>query len=170
MSRATSRSEAFSAGAALEVINQHKHLAGAMLPILHALQAEFGFVDTRAVPLIADALNVSKAEVHGVITFYHDFKTKLQGTHVIKLCLAESCQSMGCDAIKAHLMHKYGIEMGGTTADGRLTLEAVYCLGNCSLAPAAFVDDALVGRLTAGRLDARIEALGAKPDGARHDH
>ena len=170
MSRAISRGEAFDAGAALAVINQHTHLAGAMLPILHALQETFGYVDTRAVPLIAEALNVSKAEVHGVITFYHDFKTKPQGTQVVKLCLAEACQSMGSDRIRDHLLHKHGVAMGGTTADGRLTVEAIYCLGNCSLAPAAFIDDALVGRLTPARLDDRMDALAAKADSTRYDH
>lgn len=170
MLRSNARAEAYDASIALKVINQHKHLAGAMLPILHALQAEFGYVDKQTVPLIAEALNVSKAEVHGVISFYHDFKTKPQGAHVIKLCLAEACQSMGCDGIKAHVLRKHSLEMGGTTADGKLTIEAVYCLGNCSLAPAALVGDALVGRLTAARLDTLVEALGVKPAGAHHAH
>ena len=160
----------FDAAAAQGVIDQHKHLAGAMLPILHALQEEFGHVDPLNVPLIALALNVSKAEVHGVITFYHDFHTRPQGRHVVKLCLAEACQSMGCEGIRDHLLRKHGIEIGGTTFDGGLTVEAVYCLGNCSLSPAAFIDSELVGRLTAGRLDALIEALPDTTTGARHGH
>jgi formate dehydrogenase subunit gamma len=159
------RGQAFDAEAAQGVINQHKHLSGAMLPILHALQDEFGHIDPQNVPLIAEALNVSKAEVHGVITFYHDFKTKPQGRHVVKLCLAEACQSMGCEAIRDHVLKKHGVEIGGTTFDGELTIESVYCLGNCALSPAAFIDNELVGRLTAGKLDALIESLGA-----RHDH
>lgn len=160
----------FDAAAAQGVIDQHKHLAGAMLPILHALQEEFGCVDPQNVPLIALALNVSKAEVHGVITFYHDFHMKPQGRHVVKLCLAEACQSMGCEAIRDHALKKYGIEIGGATFDGGLTVEATYCLGNCSLAPAAFVDGQLVGRLTAGKLDALIAALPDATTGARHGH
>ena len=166
----TSGASPFDAAAAQGVIDRHRHLDGAMLPILHALQEEFGYVDTMAVPLIAEALNVSKAEVHGVITFYHDFKTKPQGRHVVKLCLAEACQSMGCNAIRDHVLQKHGVEMGGTTFDGGLTIEAVYCLGNCSLAPAAFVGGALAGRLTAGRLDALIAALPQSQTGARHAH
>ena len=164
------RGQAFDAAAAQGVIDQHKHLAGAMLPILHALQEEFGHVDTQTVPMIAEALNVSKAEVHGVITFYHDFHTRPQGRHVVKLCLAEACQSMGCEGIRDHVLKKHGIEIGGTTFDGGLTIEAMYCLGNCSLAPAAFVDGQLVGRLTAGKLDALIEVLPQTEAGARHGH
>ena len=155
----------FDAAAAQGVIDQHKHLAGAMLPILHALQEEFGHVDPQNVPLIAETLNVSKAEVHGVITFYHDFHTKPKGRHSVKLCLAEACQAMGCEGIRDHMLKKHSVEIGGTTFDGALTIEAIYCLGNCSLSPAALVDGQLVGRLTAGKLDALIEALGT-----RHDH
>lgn len=155
----------FDAAAAQGVIDRHRHLDGAMLPILHALQEEFGYVDTKAVPLIAETLNVSKAEVHGVITFYHDFHIKPQGRHVVKLCLAEACQAMGCTSIRDHMLKKHGVEIGGTTFDGGLTIEAIYCLGNCSLSPAALIDGQLVGRLTAGKLDALIEALGT-----RHDH
>lgn len=164
MSRGNPRGP-FDAAAAQGVIDQQKHLAGAMLPILHALQEEFGHVDPQNVPLIAETLNVSKAEVHGVITFYHDFHTKPQGRHVVKLCFAEACQAMGCEGIRDHVLKKHGVAMGGTTFDGGLTVEAAYCLGNCSLSPAALVDGHLVGRLTAGKLDALIESMGT-----RHDH
>ena len=155
----------FDIAATRSVIDKHKHLAGAMLPILHALQEEFGHIDTRSVPLVAEALNLSKAEVHGVISFYHDFKTKPHGRHVVKLCLAESCQSMGCDGLRDHLLAKHDVALGGTTFDGRLSVEAVYCLGNCALSPAALIDGELFGRLTAGKLDALVEQLGT-----RHDH
>ena len=161
MSREVSRA-AFDATAAQGIVDRHMHLAGAMLPILHALREEFGYIDVKAVPLIAATLNVSKAEVHGVISFYHDFNTRPHGRHVVKLCLAESCQSMGCDSIRDHLLRKHAIALGGTTPDGRLTIEPVYCLGNCALSPAALVDGELIGRLTAGKLDAIVEHLGAR--------
>jgi formate dehydrogenase subunit gamma len=145
--------------AAREVIAAHVHLEGAMLPILHALQERFGYIDARNQPLIAAALNVSRAEVHGVVTFYHDFKTAPAGRHVVKLCRAEACQSMGGDQLAEHLAREHGLAMGDTTPDGRLSIEAVYCLGNCALSPAALVDGDLVGRLDAGRLDALVHDL-----------
>src|SRR6476646_1530813 len=118
---------------AAALIASRRHLDGAMLPILHALQEEFGYIDREAIPLVAEALNVSRAEVHGVVSFYHDFRTQPAGRHVFKLCRAEACQSMGCEALVEHLAAEHGISMGETTPDGRLTVEAVYCLGNCAL-------------------------------------
>src|SRR6185369_3262010 len=103
--------------------------AGATLPILHALQEVFGCVPEAAVPLIADALNLSRAEVHGAVTFYHDFRRTPPGRHVLKLCRAEACQSMGGDALGARACAKLGVDWGGTTPDGRVTLDAVFCLG-----------------------------------------
>lgn len=124
-----------------------------MLPILHALQETFGYIDGEAVPLIADALNISRAEVHGVVTFYHDFRRTSPSRHVLKLCRAEACQSVGgdrlADRVKAHL----GIEFGETSADGRVSLEPVYCLGLCSAAPSAMLDGRIVGRVNDGKLD-----------------
>ncbi|RFB79932.1 hypothetical protein DYH55_09160 [Methylovirgula sp. 4M-Z18] len=119
--------------------------ATAMLPMLHALQETFGYVDRAVIPLIADSLNVSKAEVHGAMTFYHDFKDKPQGAHVLKICRAESCQSMGAERVVAHLA-ACGHKADTTSADGRLSIETVYCLGNCALSPAAMLDDELIGR------------------------
>ena len=128
-------------------------LQGAMLPILHELQDAFGYVDTRAVPLIAEALNVSKAEVHGVISFYHDFRSVPAGKHVLKLCRAEACQSMGCETLVAHLATTHHLAPGDTSRDGSLTVETVYCLGNCALSPAAMLDGELIGRLGEAELD-----------------
>src|ERR1700722_2551213 len=115
---------------AQDIIGRLKHLAGASLPILHALQDHFGYVDSTAVPLIAKALNLSQAEIHGVIGFYHEFRAAPAGASVIKLARAEACQSMGCRSLEAHARQRLGIGFGETTADRRFTLEPVYCLGN----------------------------------------
>jgi len=129
-----------------------------MLPVLHALQEAFGYVDAAAIPLVAEALNVSKAEVHGVIGFYHDYRTELPGRHVLKLCRAEACQSMGCEQLAADLERRLGVKTGGTTADGAVTLEAVYCLGNCALSPAALIDGKLYGRVSAAKVEALLDS------------
>ena len=144
------------AGRAAAIISEHRKLDGAMLPILHALQDSFGFVDKSCVSAIAEALNVSKAEVHGVITFYHDFREAPAGRHLLKLCRAESCQSMGCEALVDHLAHTHQLAPGETSKDGALTIETVYCLGNCALSPAALLDGELIGRLDADALDAIV--------------
>jgi formate dehydrogenase subunit gamma len=139
---------------ARDLIGGLKHLEGAMLPILHALQDEFGYIDPLAEPLIADALNLSLAEVHGVISFYHDFRRAPPGRRVVKLCRAEACQAVGCEAMVNHMASAHSIAVDTTSADGALTFETVYCLGNCALGPAALVDGALVGRLTEASLSA----------------
>jgi formate dehydrogenase subunit gamma len=132
---------------------------GAALPILHAIQAEFGFIPDEAIPLIADALNVSRAEMFGVVGFYHDFRRHKPGRRIVKLCRAEACQAMGADALAARAQDRLGIAWHGTTPDGAVTLEPVYCLGLCATAPAAMVDGAVIGRLTPARLDAMLEAV-----------
>ncbi|WP_027134888.1 formate dehydrogenase subunit gamma [Geminicoccus roseus] len=124
-----------------------KPLEGPLLPILHALVDRFGFVDERAIPVIADVLNLSRADVHGVASFYHDFRHHPAGQHVIKVCRAEACQSMGSDGILESMETALGIRLGQTTPDGRVTLEPVYCLGLCATAPAALVDGEVHGRL-----------------------
>ena len=126
------------------------HLEGATLPMLHALQDEFGYVDPQAVPLIAEVLNLSRAEVHGVVTFYHDYRDHPTGRHVLKLCRAEACQSMGGDALAERIKALLGIDFHQTTTDGAVTLEPVYCLGLCSCAPAAMLDGEVHGRIDAG--------------------
>ena len=122
-------------------------LPGALLPILHAIQDEFSYIDRAAVPLIAERLNLSEAEVHGVISFYHDFREVPPGLHILKICRAEACQSMGCDATIHRAENMLGIRLGETTPDHNFTLEPVYCLGNCALSPAAMLDGKLYGRV-----------------------
>ena len=129
------------------VIAEHIEREGPLLPILHGMQEEFGCVPKETLRVIAEALNLSRAEVHGVMTFYHDFREEPAGRHVIKLCRAEACQSVGGDAIAARLQQLLGISFNQTTADGAVTLEPVYCLGFCACAPAALVDGEPVGRL-----------------------
>ena len=145
---------------ALSIIAGLSSLPGALLPILHALQDEFGYVDSAAVPLIAKALNLSKAEVHGVISFYHDFRTSPPGEHVLRICRAEACQAMGCDALIHHVESRLGAKLGETTADGAFTLEPVYCLGNCALSPSVMLDGKLHGRVSAKKADALIASGG----------
>ncbi|WP_333814235.1 formate dehydrogenase subunit gamma [Tabrizicola sp.] len=133
-----------------EILEAHLGLEGPLLPILHAIQEAFGYVPDSAVPQIAAALTLSKAEVHGVISFYHDFRAKPAGRHVLKLCRAESCQTMGADAVADRIKRALGIDWHETTADGRVTLEPVFCLGLCACGPAAMVDGRLVGRCDEG--------------------
>ena len=133
---------------ALSRIREFEHLPGALLPILHALQEEFGYIDEAAIPLVADALNISKAEVHGVISFYHDFRTVPPGRHLLRICRAEACQSMGCETVVRHVESRLGVKTGETGEDRDFTLEAVYCLGNCALSPSAMLDGRLYGRVS----------------------
>ena len=142
-----------------EIIDRHRHLEGALLPILHALQAEFGHVPQSALPQIAEALQLSRAEVHGVISFYHDFRENPAGAHVVKICRAEACQSMGADALADHARRRLGIDWHETTTGGKVTLEPVFCLGLCACAPAAMVDGKLHGRVDADKLDAILGGL-----------
>ena len=141
------------------IIAAHRENEGATLPILHALQEEFGCIPEEAVPLVAIALNLSRAEVHGIITFYHDFRRTPPGRHVLKLCRAEACQSMGGDALAAKVRDRLRIEWGETSANGRVTLEPVFCLGLCACAPAAMLDDKVVGGLDYARLGALLDQV-----------
>jgi formate dehydrogenase subunit gamma len=134
------------------IIAAHQGLEGPLLPILHAVQAEFDHVPQSAVPQIAQALSLSKAEVHGVVTFYHDFRDAPAGRHVLKLCRAEACQAVGADAVAGRIKAALGIDWHETTPDGRVTLEPVFCLGLCACGPAAMVDGRLVGRCDEGVL------------------
>ncbi len=137
-----------------EIIADHQGLEGPLLPILHAVQAAFGHIPQPAVPQIAKALNLSKAEVHGVVTFYHDFRETPAGRHVLKLCRAEACQAMGADRVAGAVKAALGIDWHETTPDGRVTLEPVFCLGLCACGPAAMVDGRLVGRCDASVVQA----------------
>ncbi len=141
------------ANRAIGIIDQFKGLEGPLLPILHELQGEFGYVPKETLPLIAHALNLSRAEVYGVFSFYHDYRDHPAGRHVLKLCRAEACQSMGGDALADRARQLLGIDWHGTTTDGAVTLEPVYCLGLCACAPAAMLDGEVIGRLDSERLD-----------------
>ena len=148
--------EPWNADRGAEIIAEHAGLEGATLVILHALQEAFGHVPEPAIPMIAEALNLSRAEIHGVFTFYHDFRHAPAGRHVLKLCRAEACQAAGGDALAARAEAKLGIALGNTTADDRVTLEPIYCLGLCATAPSAMLDGRLVGRLDEKRIDALV--------------
>lgn len=142
-------------------LTEHQHRPGALLPILHAVQERLGWVPSDAVPVIANALNLSRAEVHGVVSFYHDFRDTPRGKHMLKICRAESCQAVGADTLVAHAKQQLGIEFHETSNDGKITLEPVYCLGNCALSPAMAVDNDVYGRVTPDRFDAVVAKLKA---------
>jgi formate dehydrogenase subunit gamma len=148
--------EPWSAKRATAIISDHLALEGATLPILHALQHAFGYVPADAVPLIADALNLSRAEVHGCISFYHDFRREPAGRHQLKICRAEACQAVGADALYEQVKKRLGIGWHETTPDGRVTLEPVFCLGLCACGPAALVDDVPVARADVDALEASV--------------
>lgn len=135
------------------IIRRHEGREGALLPILHDLQAAFGCVPPAAVPVLARALNLTRAEVHGVVTFYHDFREQPAGRHILKICRAEACQSMNGEAVARQALDRFGLDWGGTTPDGRLTIEATYCLGLCACAPSAMLDGEPIGRVGAATLD-----------------
>ncbi|MBL0164505.1 MAG: formate dehydrogenase subunit gamma [Xanthomonadales bacterium] len=134
-----------------------------LLPILHGIQDALGFVPPASVPMLAGALNLSRAEVHGVISFYHHFRSVVPGRHVLKLCRAEACQAIGARAIEAHVRSRLGIGFNETTTDGLFTLEPVYCLGNCACAPSAMLDDQVHGRLSVEAIDRLIDGCGERP-------
>ena len=149
-------SETWSPERAAEIVAAEAGREGALLPILHAIRAAFGYIPAEAVPLIAKALNLSRAEVHGVVSFYHDFRRHPPGRHVLQLCRAEACQSMGADALAARARDELGVTWGETTRDGAVTLEPVFCLGLCACAPSAMLNGRPVARLDPERLDALL--------------
>ncbi|MEO7774773.1 MAG: formate dehydrogenase subunit gamma [Steroidobacteraceae bacterium] len=130
---------------------------GPLLPVLHAVQEQLGFIPAAAIARIAQALNLSRAEVHGVASFYHYFRSQPPGRHTLRLCRAEACQAMQGEALAAHVRKRLGIDYGEITPDGTFGLEAVYCLGNCAAAPSALIDEKLYGRLSAQRMDELLE-------------
>jgi formate dehydrogenase subunit gamma len=139
--------------AVLAVCAQMKSLAGALMPILHGVQQALGYVPKDAVPLIASELNLSRADVHGVLSFYHYFRKDPPGRHVVHVCRAEACQSVGAAALEAHARKSLGIDFHETTTDRAISLEPVYCLGNCSLGPSIMIDNRLQGRVSPKRFD-----------------
>lgn len=143
------------------LIQAHRTLPGATLPILHAIQDAWGYIPDEALPRIATALNLSRAEVQGVVSFYHHFRRTPPGRHVVQVCRAESCLAMGADALEAHVRATLGIDVHQTSADGAVTLEPVYCLGNCACSPSIRVDDDIHGRMSPHRFDALVAELRA---------
>ena len=147
------------------VLARHADEPGALLPILHEVQDALGHIPREVVPQIADGLNLSRAEVHGVVTYYHHFRAEAPGQHVIQVCRAEACQAMGSDALMAHAEHTLGCHThgghGSTSTDGRYTLNPVYCLGLCASSPAMVVNDKLHARMTPVKFDKIVSALGA---------
>lgn len=147
-----------------DILLRHADTRGALLPVLHEVQEAFGCIAPDAVPRIAEALNLSRAEVHGVLSFFHDFRTAPGGRHRLALCRAEACQAVGARALQAEAEALLGVPVGGTTADGAWTLDAVYCLGNCACGPSVRIGDAVYGRVDAARLAALIASHDRPPD------
>ncbi|MDX5410657.1 MAG: formate dehydrogenase subunit gamma [Thauera sp.] len=143
----------------LGIINTLKHQPGALLPILHGIQDSIGYVPDDAVPLMAEALNLSRAEVHGTITFYHHFRTTPPGRHKLEICRGEACQAVGANALVAHAKKTLGVDFHETTADGAVSLEQVFCLGNCACSPSIMVDGEVVGEVSADNLDTIVDSL-----------
>ncbi len=151
--------EPWSEDRAREVIADHVNTEGAALPLLHALQAAFGCVPLAAEPLVASALNISRAEVHGIVSFYHEFRRTVPGRHVLRVCRAEACQAVGADAVGAHVRSALAVDWHETSADGAVTLEPVFCLGLCATGPSALLDGKPVGRLSPAKVDRMLETL-----------
>lgn len=141
---------------ARQIAEAHSGREGPLLPILHEVQEQFGHVPSAAIPVIADVLNLGKAEVYGVVTFYHDFRDKPAGRRVLKLCRAEACQAVGGNVTADRIKELLGLDWHETTPDGAVTLEPVYCLGLCACGPAALLDDKVVGRVTGERAEALV--------------
>ena len=149
------------------ILAQYKDRPGPLLEVLHAVQGAFGFIPPQAIGPIAEGLNLSRAELHGVITFYHYFRSTPPGRHVLKLCRAESCQAMGADALAAHAEARLGVSFHESTPEGHFSLEPVYCLGLCACSPALLLDGEPHGRVTPQRLDALLEEAEAGAGGGR---
>ena len=145
-------------------VENHQGEPGPLMVMLHDVQASLGCVPSSAIPLLADALNLSPADVHGVASFYHDFRSEPAGRRTVRICRAEACQSVGSEALVDHVSARLGVGLGDTTPDGEVTLDQVFCFGNCALGPSVEVDGRLYGRVDAGRLDAMLGA-----DGAPHE-
>jgi formate dehydrogenase subunit gamma len=144
------------AGHVRHIATTLRDVRGPLLPILHAVQEDLGYVDPADVPVIADVLNLSVAEVHGVVTFYRDFRRAPAGRTTVRICQAEACRSVGAEALGEHAKRRTGVGCGETTSDGAITLDEVFCLGNCALAPAVQVDERLHGRVSPARFDALL--------------
>ena len=153
---------AFDVDLARTLIDRKRATPGATLPILHDLLEQFGYIDEAAIPLIAEALNISRAETLGVVSFYHDFRRSPLDGPVLKLCRAESCQAMGCEDLVSHLAVRYGVKVDSADESSAIHVESVYCLGNCALSPAALLDGDPIGRLDPDRLDSIVASAQGK--------
>ena len=140
-------------------IASFQSLPGALLPLLHAIQDDIGYVPELSYPLISKALSLSVAEVHGVVTFYHHFRTHKPGRHILQICRAESCQAMGSEVLEAHIKKKLDVDFHETTSDGAITLEPIYCLGNCACSPSVMIDEEVFGRVDSQKIDQLISNL-----------
>jgi len=150
---------AFDQAAIDDIIAQHQTLPGALLPILHEIQHTAGYVPAETVPAIATALSLSRAEVHGVISFYHHFHSEPMGEHIVQICRAEACQAVGARELEQHATATLATELGNTSADGKVSLEPVYCLGNCACGPSVQIGDEVYARVTPERFDALMSEL-----------
>ena len=148
-----------------QILVQHAHTAGGLMPALQEIQEDLGYIPEDAYPAIADALNLSVAEVHGVVSFYHDFRTEPAGRHRIQVCQAESCQAAGSRALTEHVQQRLGIAMGETSPDGAVTLEPVYCLGNCACSPSLSIDSQSYARMDAQQFDDLVAELLGEGEG-----
>ena len=150
----------YDASIAAEIINKYEARPEMLVQILHGFVERYGFVGDDAIRQIAKELNLSRAEVHGVVSFYHDFRTEPPGRHIVKICQAEACQAMGSRALTAHAEEKLGVALNNTRSDGSVTLEPVYCLGNCACSPAVMIGEKVYGRVDSEKLDGLLESLG----------
>ncbi|HWT28834.1 MAG TPA: formate dehydrogenase subunit gamma [Methylophilaceae bacterium] len=139
-------------------VESHQAMPGGLLPLLHAIQDDLGYIPQESYAPISKALNLSVAEIHGVVSFYHHFRTQPPGRHVLHLCRAESCQAMGCQSLETHIKQQLGIDFHETSSDGAITLEPIYCLGNCALSPAVMLDERVHGRMNIAEIDALLAA------------
>jgi len=153
----------YDASIATEIINRFGARPEMLVQILHAFVSRYSFISDEAIRQIAAELNLSRADVHGVVSFYHDFRSKPPGKRVVKICQAEACQAMGSRALTAHAEDRLGVRMNSTSDDGEVTLEPVYCLGNCGCSPAMMIGDKVFGRVDADRFDAIVKNEGARP-------
>lgn len=152
-------SPAWNVEGVMTIVETMKCKAGALLPILHAIQDKLGFIPAESLPLIAEGLNLSRAEVHGVVSFYHYFRTKPSGNHIVQICRAESCQAMGSRTLESHAKQVLNIDYQQTTAEGDITLEPVYCLGNCACSPAIRINDEVHSHVDPKKFDQLVSSL-----------
>jgi len=150
----------YDASIAAEIINKYEARPEMLVQILHGFVERYGFVGDEAIRQIANELNLSRAEVHGVVSFYHDFRTEPPGEHIVKICQAEACQAMGSRALTSHAEEKLGVALNNTRSDGGVTLEPVYCLGNCACSPAVMIGEKVYGRVDNEKLDGLLDSLG----------